>query len=493
MNSVATTFATYADARQYLEPFVQITGLATTPHAALQRAKKLIALLGNPQDSVPVIHLAGTSGKGSTATILAALLHAHGLCVGLGLSPHVRHLLERIQIDGAPIAEAEFCRVLGEMVPTIATLQGGEWGAPSFFEILIALSYTLFAHAGVDVVVMETGLGGRYDATNTVTRHDKIALFTPIGYDHVEILGNTLAKIASQKAGIIGPHNRVLTPRQPTEAQEVIQNESEAQGATITVFDPEQAIHNLQLRSDSLTFDLHLPAAPAPMRALHLSLAGAHQAQNAALAVAAAQLFLHGRGRGLDESAVRHALAHIALPGRMEQRTWRGAQIILDGAHNPQKIKALCAALAALYPDRRFIFVVALKAGKEHRAIFAQLMPLAAEFYLTQFDNRDQGMPLQATPADELTTYLPQEIFESGAGNCEVPIHVVLRAADALRRAVESANARRESAAPLPVVVTGSLYLLAEIYAVLDEEPSDDLAQPSHPESSISHKPETYV
>jgi dihydrofolate synthase/folylpolyglutamate synthase len=491
MNSVATTFATYADARRYLEPFVQATGLAIAPQTALQRAKRLMARLGNPQDSVPVIHLAGTSGKGSTATTLAALLHAHGLRVGLGLSPHVRHLLERVQINGAPIAEGEFCRVLGEMVPAIATLQASEWGAPSFFEILIALSYTLFAHAGVDVVVMETGLGGRYDATNTVTHHDKIALFTPIGYDHVEILGNTLAKIASQKAGIIGPHNRVLTYRQPAEAQAVIQDESDGQGATLTTFDPDHAIHNIQLYPDSLTFDLHLPAAPAPMRALHLSLAGAHQAQNAALAVAAAQLFLHGRGRALDEDAVRHALAHIALPGRMEQRTWGGAQIILDGAHNPQKIKALCAALTALYPDGRFIFVVALKAGKEHRAIFAQLVPLAAELYLTQFDNRDQGMPLQATPAAELATHLSQEIFEGSVGNRKVPIHVVPRAADALRRAVDSANARREFAAPLPVVVTGSLYLLAEIYAVLDGELTGE--QASHLDPSISHESEPYV
>lgn len=477
MALLATTFADYSAARQYLEPFVQASTLGSSPQLALQRTKTLMALLGNPQNAVPVIHLAGTSGKGSTATILAALLQAHGLRVGLGLSPHVRHLLERVQINGAPVDEAEFCRVLGEMVPAISLMQANaqplmaeqanaqpsmakqnkEVGAPSFFEILIALSYLLFAQNGVDVVVMETGLGGRYDATNTVTSEDKIALFTDIDYDHVEILGNTLSKIAAQKAGIIQRHNRVLTYLQPPDAQEVIAAESAAQEAQLTIFDPTTALHIIELRPTEVVFDLTLPAEP-PLRALHLSLAGAHQAQNAGLAIAAAQLFLKGIGRNLNEAAVRHALAHITLPGRMDRRFWRGSQVIIDGAHNPQKIHALCSALVALYPDQRFVFVVALKQGKDHNAIFAQLLPLAAQIILTRFENNDQGMPLQAVDPEELAAQLPTE---SG-----VPIHVVPNVADALTLAVNIAQAAGEA---MPVVVTGSLYLLAEVYAVMDE------------------------
>ena len=285
------TFADYAAAREYLEPFAHLPGLAAAPHVALQRTQALMDALGNPQDAIPVIHLAGTSGKGSTASILAALLQAHGLRVGLGLSPHVRHLLERIQIDGAPVHEADFCRVLGDMVPTITAMQQSEWGAPSFFEILIALSYKLFAEAGdagngagkgVDVVVMETGLGGRHDATNTVTRQDKIALLTDIGYDHVDILGTTLSKIAAQKAGIIQPHNRVLTYLQPTEAQEVIVAECEAQDAQLAIFDPATSIDAIKLFPTHVVFDLTLPN-DAPLHALHLSLAGTHQAENAGL------------------------------------------------------------------------------------------------------------------------------------------------------------------------------------------------------------------
>jgi dihydrofolate synthase/folylpolyglutamate synthase len=463
----STTFANFAAARQYLEPFAHMSGLASAPQVALQRAKALMAYLGNPQDTVPVIHLAGTSGKGSTATILAALLHAHGLRVGLGLSPHVRHLLERIQINGAPVEEAEFCRVLGEMVPTITAMQSGEmqvdeWGAPSFFEILIALSYKLFAQNDVDVVVMETGLGGRHDATNTVTSTGKIALFTGIDYDHVDILGNTLTKIALQKAGIIQPHNRVLTLLQPAEAQAVIAAESAAQAAQLVTLDPATAIHAIQLHPSHVVFDLTLPAQP-PLHALHLSLAGAHQAENAGLAIAAAQLFLNGIGRTLDEDAIRHALAHITLPGRMEQRVWRDARFIIDGAHNAQKTDALCNALVALYPDQRFVFVVALKQGKDHSAIFAQLMPLAAHIILTRFDNQDQGMPLISTDPYELAALLP--------ATGDAPVTVVPDVADALTLAVELSQSAPVSVLG-PIVVTGSLYLLAQVYAVFDGEPA---------------------
>jgi dihydrofolate synthase/folylpolyglutamate synthase len=466
--TMVTNLSNYTAARQYLEAFVQSSTFGNTPQLALQRAKALMASLGDPQNRLSVIHLAGTSGKGSTATILAALLHAHGLKVGLGLSPHVRHLLERVQINGAPIAENDFCHVLSEMIPAINLIQESEWGAPSFFEILIALSYKLFDQLAVNVVVMETGLGGRYDATNTVTCADKIALFTEIGYDHVEVLGNTLAKIAYQKAGIIQPHNRVLTFLQAPEAQAVIAAESAAQDAQLTIFDSATAIHNLQLYPTEVIFDLSLPYGPH-LHALCLSLAGAHQAQNAGLAIAAAHLFLTASERTLNETAIRHALAHVTLPGRMDQRSWRGTRFIIDGAHNAQKMHALCNALAALYPNQRFIFVVALKQGKDHSAIFAQILPIAKRIILTRFDNQDQGMPVHATDPAALLMLI------KSASN--IPVEVVPSVAEALALAVDLSTSEPAT----PIVVTGSLYLLAQVYTVIEgENQHAPLTRPSY-------------
>jgi dihydrofolate synthase/folylpolyglutamate synthase len=393
--------------------------------------------------------------------------------VGLGLSPHVRHLLERIQINGAPVSEREFCRGLGEMVPAIAHMQTGKWGAPSFFEILIALTYKLFAEAPVDVMVMETGLGGRYDATNTVSRADKIALFTDINYDHVEILGTTLTQIAGQKAGIIQPHNRVLTYLQPEEAQVVIAAESAAQDALLTIFDPARALHNIELYDDSIVFDLELPEEPR-LVALRLALAGAHQASNAGLAIAAAHLFLRGIGRTLDTEAIRRALAHVELPGRMDHRLWRGVRYIIDGAHNAQKIHALCSALAALYPDQRLVFVVALKQGKDHATILAQLLPLAGHIILTRFENDDQGMPVTATEPENLAALLPQE---SGVSiRVERDVARALALAADIAKSTGPVNTGPVNTGPVntgPVIVTGSLYLLAQVYSVLDGENPD--------------------
>jgi dihydrofolate synthase/folylpolyglutamate synthase len=324
---------------------------------------------------------------------------------------------------------------------------------------------------------METGLGGRYDATNTVTRADKIALFTDIGYDHVEILGHSLARIAEQKAGIIQRQNRVLTYLQPPEAQGVIAAECEVQGARLHIFDPAAAISDIRLHPETVVFDLDLAfalSALPPMHALQLSLVGAHQAHNAGLAIAAAELFLRDVGRTFEEESVRQALAHVSLPGRMDQRTWRGVRFIIDGAHNAQKIHALCSALVALYPEQRFVFVVALKQGKDHSAIFAQLLPLAAHLILTRFENDDQGMPLQATEPAELVAGLATLLHDEMFQDIDVPVTVVTGVAEALALAASVAHSDLQ---PLPVVVTGSLYLLAEVYAVLDEPLVDNIGQ----------------
>jgi dihydrofolate synthase/folylpolyglutamate synthase len=452
-----TLFADYADARRYLEQFVPAPGTGSPPAVALARTQALVAALGNPQDAVPTIHLAGTSGKGSTASMLAAILQAQGLQVGLGLSPHVHDLRERIQHNGEWIDRQSFCALLGEMTPAIDQVAANAWGPPTFFEILIALAYRWFASLPVDVVVMETGLGGRDDATNVVRRSDKLALLTPIGFDHMELLGTTLAQIAHAKAGIIGPGNTVLAMRQLPAATAEIEAASAQQGATLHWFDP-ATLDAVRIDPTGVTFDLAADALrPTPWHDLRVASPGAHQAQNAALALTASSLWLARRGQTLDDAATRHALASITLPARMELRTWRGQTFLLDGAHNPAKMGALCTALAALYPQRRFTFVAAFKRDKEHAAILAEMLPYAARILITQFHNRAQGMVVDA--ADPLTLGAQLDMLGFSAWASYPTVGAALAAA-----------ATTPQVAPVaPIIVTGSIYLMAEVYAALGQ------------------------
>lgn len=453
-------FQDYAAAIRYLDRFIPAPGQGFAPDHALARAQALLAQLDNPQNALPVIHLAGTSGKGSSAAILAAILQAHGLRVGLGTSPHVRYLRERISIDGAAIDEATFCAGLSDLVPAVEAIAADHWGPPSFFEIIVALSYYLFAQTPVDVVVMETGLGGRHDATNTVTRADKLAVLTPIGLDHTEFLGNTVAAIAAAKCGIIHPGNQVLSAAQVPDAAAVIQAACHAAQAPLTVFDPATQLQHVRLDLESVTFDLDL-GDDYILPTLHLPLTGAHQAANAGLALLAAHTYLTRHGQRLIPQAVAQGLAQIVLPGRLECHTWHGRPILLDGAHNPQKMDALCTTLETLYPGQRFTVVVALKRDKAADAILQRLYPITERLICTRFTKHDQGMPLSATAPDALAATAATLGFPH--------IHTADTPANALALAL---------AYPLntPLIVTGSIYLLPEIYTALDALPPASVA-----------------
>jgi dihydrofolate synthase/folylpolyglutamate synthase len=447
------TFHDYSAALRFLDDYIPTPGTRVAPDYALARTQALMARLDDPQDALPVLHLAGTSGKGSTAAILASILQAHGLRTGVGTSPHLRHLRERISFDATPVDEATFCIGLGEIAPAVLELSASAWGPPTFFEILIALSYWLFARRPVDVVVMETGLGGRYDATNTVTRADKIAILTPLGLDHTEFLGNTLSKIAAAKAGIIRPGNAVFSAPHPPVAAALIRATCRRRGASLTIFNQEAMLRKVRLAHTGVGFDLDLSAQGGVLRDLWLPTPGLHQAANAGLATLAASRFLQRRGQPLSPLAVAQGLAATQLPGRMEQRTLQGRTVILDGAHNPQKMQALCATLAALYPGVRFPVVMALKQDKSAQAILSYLQPLTAQLLCTRFTATDQGMPLAAIAPEEIAA------VASTVGFDLVQTHPDPNAALAAALATPG---------DAPVIVTGSIYLLAQLYPRLE-------------------------
>jgi len=323
----------------------------------LDRMQKIMAVLGSPQNKVKVVHVAGTSGKTSTSYFIASLLGKSGKKVGLTVSPHIESMRDRVQINLVPISEQQFAKYFSEfwhiVEPAHIEL--------TYFEILVAFAYWVFAKEGVDYAVVEVGLGGLLDGTNVVTRQDKICVITDIGYDHVAILGNTLGEIAAQKAGIIQEGNTILTYRQAPEIMEQITQRAEAKNAHLKIA-PQDA-------EDALKTSLqNLPL---------------YQQRNWLLAHSVWQT-IRDRDDLTTLTPEQLTRTMITVPGRQEVFEKNGKTIILDGAHNPQKAEALAASLAQKYPGRKFALGVSIKEDKDYQATLDVLLPLANSVVATR-------------------------------------------------------------------------------------------------------------
>ena len=380
----------------------------------LERIADLLARLDSPHLRVPVVHIGGTSGKGSTATFTAAVLQAHGLRVGLHLSPHLQIVNERHQIDGRPAPTSRLWALWQRMVPAVEAVgREGAFGPPSYFEAHVALALLLFAEEGVDVAVVEVGLGGSLDATNIIPA--RVAVLTNVGLDHTEILGDTPLQIARDKAGIFKPGQQAIT------------------GVT----QPEVIAH-VEARCADLGVPLRrLHRDFPPLQGVPLGLDGEFQAHNAALAVEAARAFWPD----LDPVRTQAALAAAHLPGRLEV-VQQAPHVLLDGAHNPDKIRAAAASVGAQTGSgRRRIAVVALKAGKDAADILPHIDAQCDAVILTRF--YDKGL-WHAVPPEDLRAFLPH------AAVVEDPLEAVQAALD---------RARPEDT----VWITGSLYLIGDV------------------------------
>jgi dihydrofolate synthase/folylpolyglutamate synthase len=398
----------------------------------LERITRLLALLGDPHTAYPTIHVGGTSGKGSTATMTAAILTAAGYRTGLHTSPHLQLLNERHQIDGQIAPTADLAALLDEMWPALEQVaQELPFGRPSYFEVQFALAALWFARQQVDVAVIEVGLGGTLDATNVIPA--RVAVLTSVGLDHTEILGDTIEQIISDKAGIIKPGQIVVTGVTQPSARAIIAERCAAQGATLWAIG--EAFEGVR-RGESADIRLHSRIFPAITPAL----AGEFQFANAACAIAAAVAFA---GDGLPLEPVRHAIATARLPGRMETLQHHPL-VILDGAHNPDKIGAAAAALPA---HGRVILVLGLKAGKDLPAILHQVLPLASHFVATEFGVKGLWLPNTA-----------QEIAQAAAiVRPDLPVTVLPDAQEAVAHALALAG-------PDDLVwITGSLYLAGDV------------------------------
>ncbi len=420
----------------------------------LSRIEALLDLLGSPQRAYPAIHLTGTNGKTSTARMVEALLRAHGLRTGLYTSPHLDSVRERITVDGVPVSEERFVEIYHEVAPVANFLdeRGGSGETLTYFDMTTAMALAAFADAPVDVAVVEVGLGGAEDSTNVLQAGT--CVITPIGLDHMEWLGDTVEEIAVAKAGIIHSGANVVLADQPAEALRPIAERCADVGAAFVREGSEFGVVGRELAVGGQV--LALQGLGGTYSDLFVSLHGLHQAQNAAVALAAAEAFL-GAGaatRQLDPDVVREAFAGVSSPGRLE-RIRTSPTILLDAAHNPHGMAAAVVTLAEEFAFSRLIAVVAVLADKDVAGMLELLEPAVDAIVCTR-----NSSP-RALSVDQLAV-LAVEVFG------EERVAVAGSLPDAIEAAVTMAEVDVEGElAAVGVLITGSVVTVADARRLL--------------------------
>ncbi|HLR96406.1 MAG TPA: folylpolyglutamate synthase/dihydrofolate synthase family protein [Jiangellaceae bacterium] len=356
---------------------------------SLERITALLGLLGDPQRNAPVIHVAGTNGKSSTVRMIDSLLREMGLRTGRYTSPHLESITERIVIDGEAISGSDFADTYAEIAPYLDIVDAQHDVPLSFFEVLTAMAYVAFADAPVEVAVIETGLGGSWDATNVAD--GDVAVVTPVALDHADYLGDALEEIAGEKAGIIKPGSIAVLARQEPEVAEVLLQRVADVGATVVREGPEFAVRRRDVAVGGQLLDLQ--GLAGQYSEILVSLHGEHQAANAATALAAVEAFIGGGGESLDQESVRSAFSGVGAPGRVEVLR-RGPTILVDAAHNPAGAKALTETLTSEFTFTRLVGVMAMMGDKDARGILEELEPVLAHVVLTR-NSSPRSLPVE--------------------------------------------------------------------------------------------------
>ncbi len=417
-----------------------------------ERIEALLDLLGQPQRGYRAIHLTGTNGKTSTARMIDELLRGCGLRTGRFTSPHLSQITERVAIDGEPISPRTFVEGYREIAPYIDIVDGQFDIKLSFFEVMVGLAYAVFADTPIDVAVVEVGLGGEWDATNTID--GEVAVVTPVDLDHTQYLGETVAMIAAEKAGIIKPGaTAILAAQDPDAAAELLRRAVTVEasvareGLEFGVVERRVAVGGqvVTLQGLSGVYD-----------EIFLPLHGAHQAQNAACALAAVEAFFGvGAETGpIDADLVRAAFAATRSPGRLEA-VRSAPTILLDAAHNPHGMAASVAAIAEAFDFRRLIAVVGVLVDKDVLGMLGALEPAVDEIVVTQTSS------VRAMSADDLAAHA---VAVFGAER----VTVEARLDDALETAVRLAEETDDGVlSGVGVLVTGSVVTAGEARVLL--------------------------
>jgi len=414
------------------------------PQPRLSATRRVVELLGDPQRAYPVIHITGTNGKTSTSRITESILRAYGLRTGLFTSPHLERLNERIVIDGEPISNEALAANWADIDPFLQIVDGEleTAGEPriTFFEALSVLAFASFADAPVDVAVIEVGMGGEWDSTNVAD--GQVAVITPISLDHTNRLGNTVEEIARTKSGIIKPVSNVVTALQPAGALAELQRAAELTESSL-------AVQGDQFRLISSAVGVggqvvSIQGLAGTYSDLFLPLYGAHQAQNAAVAVAAVESFLGGGTHELAVDVVNEGFATVTSPGRL-QLVGIEPTVLVDAAHNPGGAEVLAVAITEYFTFDKVVAVFGVLADKDVEGIVRALEPVVTEFVVTDAPSD------RAIDADSLAA-----IVVGIVGRDRVTVE------PELARALEAARDSAEEAERGAVLVTGSITLVGE-------------------------------
>jgi dihydrofolate synthase/folylpolyglutamate synthase len=452
MSPVAST---YEQAVEYLYGRINYERLTPERLSArdfkLERTERLLQLLGNPQQTMPVVHVAGTKGKGSTAAMVSHILTAAGFRVGLFTSPHISAFEERLTVNRRPPGAEELVALVNAVADAVALLERQSI-TPTFFEITTALAWLYFAAQRVDLAVLEVGLGGRLDSTNVC--RPEVTIITNISYDHMHVLGSRLSQIAAEKAGIIKTGVPLVSGVLHPEARPVIEAAAARHSAPLTQLERDVCYRYRYIGLEAWGQTLR-PAGQVDVETprqcftgLSLALTGAHQAANAAIAVAAIEQ-LSVRGWDVAREAVYSGLAQVQWPLRFEILHTHPVAVV-DAAHNAASIAAVVETLELVFPERRRILVFGASQDKDARAMLEQLFPRFAAVVLTEYQNNPRAMPLERLV--EVSRSLGQTSFQTAPNTAA---------------AWQLAGAM---AGPDDVIcATGSFFIAAELRALLTQ------------------------
>lgn len=424
----------YRDTIRYLDSFINYEKILPQDYKGafrLERSERLLKLLGDPQKDYRIIHIAGTKGKGSVAAMIASVLKAAGLKVGLYTSPHLVSFTERIRLNGRPITEEDLCDIVSCAEPYMEELRAD---GLSFFEAYTACAFSYFSEEDADVAVLETGMGGRLDATNAADAG--ISVITPISMEHTRVLGHTLQDIAREKAGIIKKGSITISAAQKDDALKEIIEACGRNNAPLRLVGRDILISEGGFDRDSQAFSVRTEFMNYP--SLTLKLRGRHQLVNAATAVGAVEAF-RVYGHAVSQDSVREGLLNTEWPGRLEVLN-EDPLVVADGAQNPASAGALVEAVKRHFSFRRLILILGISKDKDIEKVSRRLLEITDSVVLTRAQN-----PRAADP-EIIKKYIR-----------DIPCEVTSSSEYALRSAYSSAG--KEDL----ILITGSLYLVGEV------------------------------